>query len=178
MFSPPHISAKTTYPELLVEVGKDGRIFLLNAQNLGGREQGPGGTDDTLETLGPYVGVWGHPAAFGGDGGWVYVLESSGGGNSMALSYGVNGSGVPQLTAAATSTDTFGYGSGSPIVTSNGTKASSAVVWGVYENGNGGKDGQTAALTGRSRAAALSNSCGRVRSALLPSSLRRPVTTG
>jgi hypothetical protein len=131
-----------TDPELLVEVGKDGRIFLLNAQNLGGREQGPGGTDDTLETLGPFVGVWGHPAAFGGDGGWVYVLESSGGGNLMALSYGVNGSGVPQLTAAATSTDTFGYGSGSPIVTSNGTKTNSAVVWGVYENGNGGRDGQ------------------------------------
>ena len=102
----------------------------------------PGGTDDTLETLGPYVGVWGHPAAFGGDGGWVYVLESSGGGNLMALSYGVNGSGVPQLTAAATSTDTFGYGSGSPIVTSNGTKTNTAVVWGVYEDGNGGKNGQ------------------------------------
>ncbi len=148
MVLPSPYFGNTTYPELLVEVGKDGRIFLLNAQNLGGREQGAGGTDDTLETLGPYVGVWGHPAAFGGGGGWVYVLESSGGGNLMALSYGVNGSGVPQLTAAATSTDTFGYGSGSPIVTSNGTKASTAVVWGVYENGNAGKSGQLRAVQG------------------------------
>ena len=49
----------TTYPDLLVEVGKDGRIFLLNRDNLGGREQGPGGTDDTLQTLGPFDGVWG-----------------------------------------------------------------------------------------------------------------------
>jgi HYDIN/CFA65/VesB-like, Ig-like domain len=132
----------STYPELLVEVGKDGRIFLLDAKSLGGREQGPGGTDDTLQTLGPFDGVWGHPAVFGGDGGWVYVLESTGGGNLRALSYGVNGSGVPELTSAATSTATFGYGSGSPIVTSNGTKSNTAVVWGVYENGNSGKSAQ------------------------------------
>ena len=85
----------TADPDLLVQVGKDGRIFLLNRNDLGGREQGPGQTDDTIETLGPYNGVWGHLAAYGGEGGWVYVTESSGGGYLRALSYGVNGSGVP-----------------------------------------------------------------------------------
>ncbi|MGO9342059.1 MAG: choice-of-anchor D domain-containing protein [Acidimicrobiales bacterium] len=132
----------TAYPDLLVQVGKDGRIFLLNRDDLGGREQGPGGTDDTLQTLGPYDGVWGHPAAYGGQGGWVYVLESSGGGYLRALSYGVNGSGVPQLTSAGTSTESFGYTSGSPIVTSNGTTAGSAVVWAVYSSGSKGKDAE------------------------------------
>ena len=63
-------------------MGKDGRIFLINADDMGGFEQGAGGTDAVLQTLGPFGGVWGHPAAYGGQGGWVYVLESAGGGYS------------------------------------------------------------------------------------------------
>jgi hypothetical protein len=144
---PSQYFGNAAYPDLLVEVGKDGRIFLLNRDDLGGREQGPGGTDDTLETLGPYNGVWGHPAAYGGQGGWVYVLESSGGGYLRALSYGVDGSGVPQLTSAGTSAESFGYTSGSPIVTSNGTTAGSAVVWGVYVAGGQGTNAQLQAYS-------------------------------
>jgi hypothetical protein len=132
----------TTDPDLLVQVGKDGRIFLLNRDNLGGREQGAGGTDDTIQTLGPYDGVWGHAAAYGGQGGWVYLTESTGGGYLRALSYGVNGSGVPQLASAGTSAGTFGYSSGSPEVTSNGTTAGSAVVWVVYASGSDGTSAQ------------------------------------
>jgi hypothetical protein len=135
------------HPDLLVQEGKDGRIFLLDRDNLGGRDQGPGQTDDVLQTLGPFNGVWGHPAVYGGQGGWVYIIESAGGGNLRALSYGVDGSGNPQLTSAGTSTQTFGYTSGSPIVTSNGTTAGSAVVWGVYSNGAGGGHAQLRAYS-------------------------------
>jgi len=129
-------------PDLMVQVGKDGRIFLLDRDNLGGREQGSGGSDDAVEVLGPYNGVWGHPAVYGGEGGWVYLTESTGGGYLRALSYGVNGSGGPELTSAGTSTEAFGYGSGSPEVTSDGTTAGSAVVWVVFDDGVSGTNGQ------------------------------------
>jgi hypothetical protein len=132
----------TAYPDLLVQEGKDGRIFLLDRDDLGGREQGPGGTDDALEVLGPYNGVWGHFAAYGGEGGWVYVVESGGGGYLRALSYGVNGAGAPQLTSAGTSAGAFGYTSGSPEVTSDGTTVGSALVWVVYVDGPKGNDAQ------------------------------------
>jgi outer membrane protein assembly factor BamB len=125
---------------LLVQVGKDGRIFLIDADHMGGFQQGPGATDAVLQTLGPFGGVWGQPAAYGGQGGWVYVLES-GGGVLRALSYGVDGSGVPQLASSATAGN-FGYTSGSPMVTSDGTAAGSAVVWAVYSNGGGGGSGE------------------------------------
>ncbi len=106
---------------------------------MGGYRQGPGEGDAVLQTLGPFDGTWGHPAAYGGQGGWVYVLESAGGGPLRALSYGLGGEGAPQLANAATSAETFGYTSGSPLVTSNGTTAGSAVVWVEYANGpNGG----------------------------------------
>ena len=44
------------YPDLLVEDGKDGRVFLLNRDNLGGRSQGPGGSDAVLGVTGPFKG--------------------------------------------------------------------------------------------------------------------------
>jgi hypothetical protein len=120
------------HPHLLVQVGKDGRIFLIDSDNMGGFRQGAGKSDAVLQTLGPFDGVWGHPAVYGGQGGWVYVLESSGGGYLRALSYGVNGQGLPELSDAGQSAESFGYTSGSPLLTSNGTTAGSAVVWVVY----------------------------------------------
>jgi hypothetical protein len=130
------------HPQLLVQVGKDGRIFLLDAADMGGFQQGTSGGDAVLQELGPYGGVWGHPAVYGGQGGWVYVLESAGGGYLRALSYGVNAQGVPQLTSAGTSSGSFGYTSGSPMVTSNGTTSGSAVVWVVFSNGPTGAQAQ------------------------------------
>lgn len=129
-------------PHLVVQVGKDGRIFLINADDMGGYRQGPGESDAVLQTLGPFDGVWGHPAAYGGQGGWVYVLESAGGGYLRALSYGLNGHGEPALASAGTSSEPFGYTSGSPLVTSNGTTAGSAVVWVVYMGGSTGYQAQ------------------------------------
>ena len=49
-----------TYPELLVQAGKDGHMYLLNRLSLGGREQGTNGTDDVVRTAGPFPGQWGH----------------------------------------------------------------------------------------------------------------------
>jgi outer membrane protein assembly factor BamB len=131
-----------TIPHLLVQVGKDGRIFLINTDNMGGYRQGAKGGDAVLQTLGPFDGVWGHPAAYGGQGGSVYVLGSAGGGYLRELSYGLNGKGEPALTVAATSTESFGYTSGSPLVTSSGTTAGSAVVWVEYSSGPNGKRAQ------------------------------------
>ncbi|MGH3400703.1 MAG: choice-of-anchor D domain-containing protein, partial [Streptosporangiaceae bacterium] len=129
----------STYPDLLVQAGKDGRVFLLNTDGLGGREQGPGGTDDAVAVAGPYQGQWGHQAAFGPDptvtdgatdsGDYLYYV-----GKNDVLRYlelGATGSGTPTLTNVATSSNTLGYSSGSPVVTSNGDDPASAVVWEV-----------------------------------------------
>ena len=142
----------SAHKHLVVQVGKDGRIFLVDADNMGRQtKQIPGKTDAVLQTLGPFDGVWGHPAAYGGQGGWVYVLENAGGGYLRALSYGLNGQGTPALTSVATSAESFGYTSGSPLVTSSGTTAGSAVVWVVYASGLTRQESGTAGLFGGSR---------------------------
>jgi hypothetical protein len=124
-------------PDLLVQAGKDGRVFLLNRDDLGGREQGPGGTDEVVSQTGPYGGQWGHPAAFGPDAtvgastsdDYVYYVGAND--QMRYLQFGQNGS-TPELTDVANSSTTFGYSSGSPVVTSNGDDPASAVVWEVY----------------------------------------------
>jgi hypothetical protein len=128
-----------TYPHLMAVIGKEGRLFLLNRDSLGGRGQGTNGGDLILgqSTL---SGVWGHPAVWGGDGGYVYVDESKS--NLVALSYGLTGTGKPALHVAGNSQETFGYTSGSPVVTSSGTTSGSALVWIIQSADATGASGQ------------------------------------
>ncbi len=130
-----------SYPDLLVQAGKDGRVFLLDRNNLGGRSQGPGGTDGDLSMTGPFGGQWSHPAAFGPAASvsaatsddFVYYV----GRNDVMryLQFGENSSGTPVLTDVANSSTTFAFGSGAPVVTSNGDDPASAVVWEVSAAG-------------------------------------------
>ena len=140
----------SAYPHLQVQAGKDGRLFVLNDDGLGGREQGPGDTDDDVSQSGPYGGQWGHPAAFGdtptltaanaaSSADYVYYLGAND--YLRVLKLGLNSAGRPALSDVANSAGTFGYSSGSPVVTSNGTSRSSAVVWVVGAAGGNGARG-------------------------------------
>ena len=128
------------HPHLLVQVGKDGRVFLLDRDDLGGSGQKSGKKDDVLQTVGPYHGVWGYPSFWGGGSGYVYMTNNRG--PLSAFKLGVSGSGKPSLSRIGTSAARFGYTSGSPMVTSDGTKAGSALVWVVFSKGPTGDGGQ------------------------------------
>jgi hypothetical protein len=116
-----------SHPHLMVQGGKEGKLYLFDRDKLGGRAQGAGGTDAVVGTISFPTGMWGHTATWGGDGGWVY--GSMAGDKLFALKRAVDGAGNPQLVPTGTSTDTFGFGSGSPVVTSNGSTSGSALVW-------------------------------------------------
>jgi hypothetical protein len=138
----PYFGTATT-PNLMVQIGKDGRLFLLDRDHLGGKNQKAGGGDDVLRVVGPYLGVWGHPAAYGGEGGHVYVVQNSG--SMLAFKYGVDGSNRPTLSLTGNSSESFGYSSGSPIVTSDGTTPGTAVVWVTNVDGPSGANGRLCA---------------------------------
>ncbi|WP_431879610.1 choice-of-anchor D domain-containing protein [Amycolatopsis sacchari] len=127
----------TAHPRLVVVVGKDGRIYLLDADHLGGAGQGPGGGDAVVGMTGPFQGVWGRPGFWGGDGGYVYVVGNNG--PLRALKYSASG---PSLTSVGVTSDNFGYTSGSPVITSTGTTSGSALVWVIYSTGPGGQNAQ------------------------------------
>jgi hypothetical protein len=134
-----------TVPHLAVAVGKSGYVYLLNRDNLGGIQQGPGTSDKVVQRIGPYGGVWSRPGVWPGDGGWVYIPTASGGTTGSGTSgflrvyqYGTSGTGQPTLSLQATSSDSFGFSSGAPVITSSGTTSGSALVWMVWApNGSG-----------------------------------------
>jgi hypothetical protein len=126
------------FPRLLVQAGKDGRVFLLNRDHLGGRMQGRRGGNDYVSETGPFAGQWGHPAVFGdvtmvtaGDSrrsdDYVYYVGRAD--YLRVLKFGISRGGRPRLADVANSTMRFGFTSGSPVVTSDGTRPGSALVW-------------------------------------------------
>ena len=133
----------SVYPHLLAQAGKDGRVFLLSRDSLGGRAQGPGSTDNPVYvTPVPFSGQWGHPAAFAGSGGEDFLYYSGARDFLRALRFdGTTNPARPTLTDAGNSPATFGSSSGSPVVTSNGADPASAVVWEVYEANAAGANG-------------------------------------
>jgi hypothetical protein len=126
--------ATTTYPHLGVAGGKQGTIYLLNLDSLGGFQQGPMQSDAVLGQLSAAGGMWSTPALWPGDGGWMYVTSNQS--PLQAFRIGVLSDGVtPALSAAGKTTDNFGYTSGTPVVTSDGTNSGSALVWVTYSTG-------------------------------------------
>ena len=96
-------------PNLAVAVGKQGYVYLLNRDDLGGSRQGPSGSDRVVQRIGPYGGVWARPGIWPGDGGYVYIPTASGGnsaagssGNLRVYKYGLDGSGKPALSLQGT----------------------------------------------------------------------------
>jgi hypothetical protein len=113
------------HPHLAVIGGKEGPIYLLDSDDLGGFGQGPGEKDEALQVIPGTRAVIGSIAVWPGEGGYVYV---PGGGGIRVLSYDTE-IGEPHLSLAGETTEPFAFGSGSPIVTSDGITPGSAVLW-------------------------------------------------
>jgi iron transport multicopper oxidase len=130
---------------VIVQTSKEGYVYLLDAQNLGGVSPGDAGA---LAEQGPDGGAWATPGVWPGNGGYIYVPTSNGG--TMSLGNSTQGDfNVFQVTKPSGTSSTFdlelvakgpqpvGFGTSSPIVTSNGITAGSAVVW-IIQLQNGG----------------------------------------
>jgi outer membrane protein assembly factor BamB len=134
----------SSVPHLLMIVGKEGPIYLLDRDHLGGFQQGSpgscpdgsGSSDDAVVdrfTLPNAPGVWATPAMWPGDGGSIYVPYPTFGNPGKLTSYRIaDDGGQPTISLAGQSTDNFGYGTSSATITSDGTTSGSGLVWIVY----------------------------------------------
>ena len=118
-------------------IGKDGTMYLLDRDNLGGMAQGPGGTDAVLDKAGPYNGVWGKPAFLGtSTGGYIYVVESNGYLRAFKLVHEHCGRG--QSRRRRDLRRHVRIHSGTPVVSPPVRTGHSALVWVVYVSGGSG----------------------------------------
>jgi outer membrane protein assembly factor BamB len=112
-------------PNLLLETGKERTVYLLNRDQLGGFAQGPEEKDDVVQEVQITKGSFGSPAIWPGDGGYIYIPSS---GTVAVLRYS-EVLGQPHLEYVAEPAEHGNFGSGSPIVTSDGTTSGSGIVW-------------------------------------------------
>jgi hypothetical protein len=112
-----------TYPHLMIQVGKEGRILVLNRDSLGG--YAPGGSYNTnvvQDITGGLVsdqGLWSTPAYWNGN---VYVWAED---DTLKMFPLTNG--VLATRASAQSSATSSFPGAVPVVSSNGTQ--NGIVW-------------------------------------------------
>lgn len=119
----PRTAGSLAHPDLMISVGKQGTIYLIDRDNMGHYN----GMTDTMvqEVAGQIGGVWGSPAYFNGS---VYF-----GGVGDTLKAFSIANGVLSTQPISQTPQVFGYPGPSPSVSSNGT--SSGIVWAIQTDG-------------------------------------------
>ncbi len=113
-----------TYPHLLVQVGKEGRILVINRDNLGGYAGSNAGSNtnavqDITGALGAYSGLWSTPAYWNGK---VYMWAEN---DALKMFPITNGALARTPSAQSSASSTFP--GATPVVSSNGTQ--NGIVW-------------------------------------------------
>ena len=114
---------------LLIEIGKQGTIYLVNRDNMG-HFNASGDSQIVQSLVGIIGGLWGTPAF------WNNTLYVGGANDALeAFSFNAGGSGNLSTAPVSASTGVFGYPGTTPSVSANG--ASNGIVWAaqvVYPN--------------------------------------------
>jgi FG-GAP-like repeat len=127
------------HPHLLLLGSKNSRDYLLDRDSLGGEvRNGTTNTDAGVvaETIPGAAPVYGHAGIWPGDGGYIYFsgypFNPCPGYTCGLDAYQVQVSGATvSLVRVAEASRAVGFGTGSPVVTSNGTASGTALVWQV-----------------------------------------------
>ena len=120
------------HPHLLVQIGKNGTIFLIDRDNgkMGGYCNGCA-TDNVVQEIPLAInGMWGMPAYWNGN---LYMGGAQDGGTSgdnlKAFSFNAGGSGMISTTPTSQSANMFFFSGPTPSVSANGT--SNGIVWAI-----------------------------------------------
>lgn len=120
-----------THQQLLVQMGKKGKLYLVDRNNMGHYCSGcKKDTNIVQEIVGATFGVWGSPAYWNGNVYYGNANDSRGVGPVEAFSLY---STVPYLELTSQTAETFSYSTPTPSVSSNGN--SGAILW-VLDNGS------------------------------------------
>lgn len=115
--------------KMAVTAGKNGKIYILNANNLGGYKLGAGQTDGIIQTIPTGKSVFGAAGSYPLEGGYIYVTPV--GYPTYIYQLGFTSGGVPQFSKIA-QTDEISAGRvgvGVPTITSLDGRPGTAILW-------------------------------------------------
>lgn len=112
-----------------VTAGKNGKIYVLNVNKLGGYKMGPAQTDDIVQTIVTNKAVFGGAGSYPLEGGYIYLTPV--GYPTYVYKLGFSASGVPIFTQVAATPETSAgrVGVGIPTITTFKNKPGTAILW-------------------------------------------------
>ncbi|KAL8900665.1 MAG: hypothetical protein Q9207_005582 [Kuettlingeria erythrocarpa] len=112
-----------------VTIGKNGKAYIMNADNLGGFKLGPGATDNILQTIIAPNAVFGGAGSYPLEGGYIYFTPV--GYPTLAYKVGLDQRGSPLFSKVGQSLDASAgrVGVGVPTVTTYKGQPGTGIVW-------------------------------------------------
>ncbi|KAK9366097.1 WSC domain-containing protein [Lipomyces kononenkoae] len=129
MLPDPTVFAGFGVSQMAVTVGKNGKAYIMNANNLGGFAQGPGGSDNIIQTIIAQGAVFGGPGSYPLEGGYIYFTPV--GFPTVCYKIGFDANGKPQFTLVGqTLTNSAGrVGTGIPTITTYQGQPGTGILW-------------------------------------------------
>ena len=115
--------------QLLVEMGKEGKIYLIDRNNMGKFCSTCTSIDTNIvqEIPGASTGMWGAPAFWNNTVYWGAGKENGSIDHIKAWSFNANNSGLLSISPVSESTQEFAYSTTSPVISANGN--SNGILW-------------------------------------------------
>ncbi|KAF7912733.1 uncharacterized protein EAF01_001754 [Botrytis porri] len=125
----PIVFKGTGVEKMAVTAGKNGKIYILNANNLGGYKLGPGQTDNILQTIVTSAAVFGACGSYPLEGGFIYCTPVGLATSVYQLTF--TSSGLPQFSKVGQTNEVSAgrVGVGIPTVTSFNNQIGTAILW-------------------------------------------------
>ncbi|MCJ1414010.1 hypothetical protein MMC32_000335 [Xylographa parallela] len=130
----PTVFRGTGVNRMAVTGGKNGKVYILNADNMGGYKLGPGQGDNIVQTLATNQPLFGGYGSYPLEGGYIYSTPD--GDATYAYKLGFSAGGTPVFSQAGQSNEISAgrVGVGIPTITSYKGNPGTAILWNTDPN--------------------------------------------
>ena len=124
----PNLPIGSPHPHLLVQMGKEGTIYLIDRDKMGKYCAGCGSNPQIVQEIpGASAGIWGSPAYWNGSVYWGGGREGNNPDSLKAFSFNAHNTGLLSTSPTSQSQQLFRYSTAAPIVSSDGR--SNGILW-------------------------------------------------
>lgn len=119
----------TGVSRMAITIGKNGKAYILNANNLGGFKQGSGGTDNIIQSIIGAGSVFGGVGSYPLEGGYIYFTPIGSPTVAYKMSLDSNGAPIFGLAGQSSTNGAGRVGIGIPTLTSYKGQAGTGILW-------------------------------------------------
>jgi hypothetical protein len=125
----PDLPAGFAHRQMLVQMGKEGKIYLIDRNNMGMFCPTCASSDTNIvqEIPGASTGIWGSPAFWNNTVFWGAGVQSGNTDHVKAWSFNANNSGLLSNSPVSETSRWFSFSTAAPVISANGT--SNGILW-------------------------------------------------